>query len=214
MTTKRFWQDPYLVDLDTRVASVDRPGITLEETNFFAYSGGQESDRGTINGFEVIEAKKVGTEILYTLDEGHCFSVGDEVRVSIDWPRRYHLMRFHFAAELVLELIYRTVPGIEKIGAHISEDKARIDFVLESNISPILGEISNIANALVRANLEIRSAFSDESTERRFWLIEGFSQVPCGGTHLRRTGEIGSIQLRRDNIGKGKERVVITLNDG
>ena len=114
-------------------------------------------------------------------------------------------MRYHFAAELALDLIYRFVPGIEKIGAHIAEDKVRIDFLLESNITPISGEISNKANALVCANLEIRSAFSDESAERRFWLIDGFSQVPCGGTHLRRNGEIGNIQLRRDNIGKGKE---------
>ena len=84
MTTKCFWQDHYLLDLDTRVASVDGPYITLEETNFFAYSGGQESDRGTINGVALIEAKKVGKEILYTLDEALSFSVGDEVRVSID----------------------------------------------------------------------------------------------------------------------------------
>jgi alanyl-tRNA synthetase len=94
---------------------------------------------------------------------------------------------------------------LKKLALTLLKIKSALIFLLESNITPISGEISNKANALVCANLEIRSAFSDESAERRFWLIDGFSQVPCGGTHLRRNGEIGNIQLRRDNIGKGKE---------
>jgi Ser-tRNA(Ala) deacylase AlaX len=102
---------------------------------------------------------------------------------------------------------------LKKLALTLLKIKSALIFLLESNITPISGEISNKANALVCANLEIRSAFSDESAERRFWLIDGFSQVPCGGTHLRRNGEIGNIQLRRDNIGKGKERVVITLSE-
>jgi hypothetical protein len=54
-----------------------------------------------------------------------------------------------------------------------------------------------------------RSAFSDEANERRYWKIKEFSQVPCGGTHIKRTSEMGVIRLKRVNPGKGKERIEI-----
>ena len=70
----------------------------------------------------VRQARKEAREIVYTLDEGHGLKPGDPVRITIDWPRRYRLMRLHFAAEIVLELTYRQLGSIEKIGAHIAED--------------------------------------------------------------------------------------------
>ena len=57
----------------------------------------------------------------------------------------------------------------------------------------------------------ITSAFSDESNEIRYWEIEGFAKIPCGGTHIKRTSEIGAIRLKRNNIGGGKERIEILL---
>ena len=55
--------------------------------------------------------------------------------------------------------------------------------------------------------------FSDEANQGRYWEIEGFARVPCGGTHLKRTGEIGPVTLKRVNIGKGKERIEIRVAD-
>jgi Ser-tRNA(Ala) deacylase AlaX len=55
------------------------------------------------------------------------------------------------------------------------------------------------------------SAFSDEAAERRYWEIAGFAQVACGGTHLKSTGEVGKLALKRKNVGKGKERIEIYL---
>jgi Ser-tRNA(Ala) deacylase AlaX len=69
------------------------------------------------------------------------------------------------------------------------------------------------ANALIAADHPIRSAYSDEASQRRYWEIEGFARVPCGGTHLCRTGEIGPVALKRRNIGKGKERIEIYVPD-
>jgi Ser-tRNA(Ala) deacylase AlaX len=211
MTEKVFWSDPYLTGLDTVVASVDGDAVTLASTIFFAFSGGQESDEGTIGGLPVLEALAEGTEIRYLLPAGHGLRPGDPVRVEIDGARRLRLMRLHFAAELVLELIGRAVPGIEKTGAHIAANKARIDFAYAGNVSelflPVLTEVSR----LVAADLPIVSAFEDEATERRNWEIAGFARVPCGGTHPRRTGEVGAIVLTRKNLGKGVERVEIRL---
>lgn len=214
MTVKLFWEDPYRRALETRVAAVAGSDVTLAETIFYALSGGQESDRGTIGGHPVLEARKAGAEIVYTLPEGHGLKPGDPVTVAIDWARRYRLMRLHFAAEIVLELAYAKFPGVPKIGAHIAEDKARIDFALESNVAPAFPEFTEAVARLVAADIGIVSAFSDPAAERRYWEIPGFAHVPCGGTHLKRTGEIGAVTLKRKNIGKGKERIEIYLQNG
>ena len=73
----------------------------------------------------------------------------------------------------------------------------------------LLPAIKKEALKIIGANEEIISAFSDEEKEERYWEITGFARVPCGGTHLRKTGEIGEIELRRKNPGKGKERIEI-----
>ncbi len=211
MTEKLFWLDPYLTEMETTVESVCGERVTLASTIFFAFSGGQESDSGTIASLPVLEARKDGREITYLLPAGHGLSPGDRVRVEIDWDRRYRLMRLHFAAELVLEVVCRRLEGIEKVGAHISADKARIDFAWKTNISGMLPVIAADVEGIVGADLEVRSAFEDPAAERRCWEVPGFARVPCGGTHLRRTGEIGAVVLRRRNTGRGIERIEIQL---
>ena len=211
MTRKFFWDNPYLTELDTRVVSVQDDEVTLAETIFYAFSGAQESDSGTIGNKPVILARKDGPDIIYTLPANHTLNVGDVVKVAIDWDRRYRLMRLHFAAEIVLELASQNLPGIKKIGAHIAADKARIDFDWGLNISTAFPLLMDKANAIIAANHPIMSAFSDESQQRRYWEIEGFAHVPCGGTHLRNTGDVGQIALKRKNVGKAKERIEIVL---
>lgn len=212
MTTKLFWADPYLKELDTNVAKVDHNNIMVDKTIFYALSGGQESDAGTIGSHRVVQAQKLGKEIVYTLEDGHGLQPGDHVRMTIDWERRYRLMRLHFAAEIVLELVYKHANPIEKIGAHIAQDKARIDFVWGENISRLFPTIEQEANELVISDKEIISAYSDVENERRYWEVPGFARVSCGGTHLKRKGEVGVIKLKRNNIGKGKERIEIYVS--
>jgi Ser-tRNA(Ala) deacylase AlaX len=120
-------------------------------------------------------------------------------------------MKLHFAAEIILELVYQLYNNPQKIGANITVDKARIDFFWNGNISEIFPELMNKANNIINSNLNIISDFDDEENEKRYWYVEGFAKVPCGGTHLKRTGEIGSISLKRNNLGKGKERIEIFL---
>jgi len=214
MVAKLFWQDPYRTALETRVASVEGDIVTVEETIFYAFSGGQESDAGSIGGRTVLEARKDGRDIRYTLEAGHGLKAGDPVAVAIDGARRLRLMRLHLAAEIILELAYQNLPGIQKVGAHIAADKARIDFEWPENISKLFPMMQGKAGALIAADCPIVSAYSDEANQRRYWEIDGFARVPCGGTHLKRTGEIGAIALKRVNIGKGKERIEIRLAAG
>jgi Ser-tRNA(Ala) deacylase AlaX len=207
-----FWEDPYLTVLDTVVTSVAGNDITVAETILFAFAGGQESDAGTIAEHPVVQARKAGQEIIYTLEDNHGLQPGAAVRLRLDWGRRYQLMRLHFAAEIVLALVYRKFEAIEKIGAHIAQTKARIDFQWPDTLAPWLPDIQQQAQALVAADQEIVSAWSDRASQRRYWEVAGFARVACGGTHLRRTGEVGGLTLKRKNVGKGKERVEITVD--
>lgn len=207
---KVFWEDPYLTTLNATATSVDGDCITVDRTIAFAFSGGQESDYGTINGYNILQAAKQDQQIVYQL-EGHNLVVGDQVQINIDWERRYRLMRLHFAAEIVLELITQQYNSPDKIGAHIAQDKARVDFFWQGNISQSFNFLQDEIRKLVASDKRIKSDFSDKEHEVRFWEIEGFAKVPCGGTHLKRTGEIGELLLKRNNIGKGKERIEIYL---
>ena len=209
---KVFWDDPYKRTLTTRVAEVNDDRLLFDETIAFSFSGGQESDRSCVNGIPIVNSEKVGNLIYYVLPKGHGLTLGDPVTMEIDWPRRYKLMRYHFAAELVLELVTRQV-NLQKIGAHIAENKARIDFVYDKNISHLFEEILPQYNEIINQDLTIVTGFSDEVNQRRFWEIEGFSKVSCGGTHVKSTGEVGFITLKRSNIGGGKERIEIRLKD-
>lgn len=211
MVKKVFWDDPYLTELETKVHSVNGDKVTLDQTIAYAFNGGQESDSGTIGDYAIWSAQKDGKEIIYEIDKNHQLKPGDSVTVHIDWEKRYRLMRLHFAAELVLEYVYQIYNHPEKIGAHISEDKARVDFNWEGNISEIFPVLENKIESMIAADRRIISAFSDEENQRRYWEIEGFARVPCGGTHIRSTGEIGSIKLKRRNLGTGKERIEIHL---
>ena len=135
---KLFWTDPYLTECDARVARLTGPTVTLDRTVAYAFSGGQASDTGTIGGWPILSAQKAGLDIEYTLPEAHGLRAGDPVTVAIDWPRRYRLMRLHFAAELVLVLMHQHFPAAEKIGADITPEKARIDFRWAGSIAEAL----------------------------------------------------------------------------
>jgi Ser-tRNA(Ala) deacylase AlaX len=208
---KIFWQDPYLTELTAQVTGVVGQEITVDRTIAYAFSGGQESDHGTINGHEIIRAEKQNKEIIYVLEPSHKLQVGDIVLMKIDWERRYKLMQLHFTAEVILELCNQYFSSPPKIGAHIAADKARLDFVWTGNISETFEFLTAQFNLLRAKQLPITSNFSDQENEIRYWEVEGFARVLCGGTHIRNTGELAEVVLKRNNIGKSKERIELTF---
>lgn len=209
---KVFWENPYQTTLETSVASVDSIKVLFHETIAYSFAGGQESDAAMVNGITILDSVREGNLIFYTLPEGHGLQPGNHVTMTIDWPRRSRLMRLHFTAELILEIVTQKY-GYEKVGAHISESKARIDFIADTNISTHFDEILSKYNAIIAANKPIHKDYSDIETQRRFWKIDGFAQVPCGGTHVNTTSEVGYVTLKRDRPGKGRERIEIRLVD-
>lgn len=209
---KIFWANPYQFQLQTKVQQVNGNELLFESTIAYSFAGGQESDKSTVNGISILDSRREGNLIYYTLPEGHNLKRGDSALMEIDWPRRSRLMRLHFAAELILEIVTQRW-GLEKVGAHIAEHKSRIDFKSDQNISTHFPEILAEYNRIINANYPIEKGYSDEQAQRRFWRIEGFALVPCGGTHVDTTGEVGLVTLKRDRPGKGIERIEIRLVD-
>ncbi len=121
-------------------------------------------------------------------------------------------MRLHFTAELVLEIITQKF-HLEKVGAHISETKARIDFLFGEHISSIFDVVLEEYEKIINSDRAIQTGFSDIATQRRFWKIDGFAKVPCGGTHVKSTKEVGFVTLKRARAGKSIERIEIRLVD-
>jgi len=113
--------------------------------------------------------------IIGTLEQNHDLKQNQNVIVKIDWAKRYRLMKLHFAAEIVLELVYQDYNHPKKIGANITREKARVDFFWEGNISEIFPNLMSKTNNLIGSSLDIISVFEDEENERRYWQIDGFA---------------------------------------
>lgn len=217
-TEKLFWPDPYLTKCTAIVLSVEKNIIVLDRTIIYACAGGQESDHGTIAGYEILEAKKFENIIKYTISENHTIQTGDIVTCTIDWTRRYKLMRLHFAAEIVYQIITKQWPEIttNKIGSHIAFEKARIDFhITQMNIDLAnqINIIQNTAQKLLDENHTILCEFENNDTNKRYWKIENFGWMYCCGTHVKTTKEIGQIILKCISKGKDIVRVEISVND-
>lgn len=211
MLRKLFWEDPYLTHCNAIITSVNNDVVQVDQTVAYAFNGGQESDYGTIGGYEILEAKKNGKNIDYTL-KNHNLKVNDNVTVSIDASRRYNLMKNHFCGDLVLQIIMKKYPNINRIGAHVSDSKVRIDFNLDTNISNYFDWIYDELNDIIKADLPITTGYINTLEQVRFWQIPGYDKTPCGGTHIKSTKELGTVTLKRKNIGGGKERIEMILS--
>lgn len=209
---KVFWDDPYQTLLKTQITNVNENWLEFAKTIAYSFSGGQESDNAFINTQPIIDSKILGHTIIYQVAENHTFYTGQYVQMEIDWTRRFQLMRLHFAVELVLEFTNQIL-NIPKIKAHIAQNKARIDFLYQRNITHIFEQLLFQYDLIIDQNLSIKKGFIDEKAQKRYWEIKGFSKVPCGGPHVNTTSEVGAICLKRKNIGKGKERIEINLSN-
>jgi alanyl-tRNA synthetase len=218
----------------------DKYGLILDRTAFYPTGGGQPSDIGVIKGkngeIKVADAQMVdGTVIHFASEIKGEIREGEEVRGAIDWNRRYALMRNHTAAHLMGEAVRRaTGSPMRIVGSAIDVDKARLDFAHKENLRPLLSEIEKIANDVVKENrlVEIKMMLREEAEKYVERFHESLKTLPphvqkvrvveikdwhacaCGGTHLKSTGEIGTIKvLKRVSKGKGVERIEFSAKE-
>jgi Ser-tRNA(Ala) deacylase AlaX len=216
-TKKLFWDDPYQTKCTAIVTNINAHKVKLNQTIFYAFSGGQGSDEGTIDGIKVIEAKKEGDkeniiDIEYILECQPPFKVGDQVEVIIDSERRRKLRNLHSAAHILYYLVIEMLGPITIVGSNISPDKARMDFLYDQALNEKIASIEQKVNHFIQEDHIITMKNDKEKKDLRWWMCENW-KMPCGGTHVKSTKEICSIRLKRVNIGKGKERIEIYLEN-
>ena len=214
MTKKLFWEDPYQTECKAKVTSIDGNIVKFDQTIFFAFSGGQESDDGTINGIKVVNAVKLGDkeniiDIEYELESKPDFKVGDEVTVKIDGEKRLKLMKLHTVTHLAYYFVTEKYGKLKVIGSNISTEKGRFDCATDIHFE--LEDVEEKLNKFLAEGHSIIRTQDEKSPDLRWWLCENY-KMPCGGTHVRNTKEIGKVKLKRKTKGSGKERVEIYLN--
>jgi Ser-tRNA(Ala) deacylase AlaX len=219
--TKRFRAEPYLERAPALVTHVDGPWITLDNPILFAFSGGQQSDRGTVSGHDILASEALDDgAIRYQLPDDHGLAVGQEVLQEIDWELRFKIMRVHTATHMAYAAMSEQM-GVahDLIGSNVHSGKGRIDWALDETVSPMVPAAKERVQQLIDADLDVKRFADPDDPERWIWALEGegmdpvYWRMPCGGTHVGRTGEIGKVKLKRKNIGKGKERVEVSLLD-
>jgi len=203
-----FYEDPYLKECKAKVIDINSNIVWLDQTIFFAESGGQESDRGTIEGIDLLDVRH--DDFGHILGKTPNFGQGDTVTLILNWNRRYKMMRLHSAAHLVYFAVREVIGELEVIGSHVSEERARLDYSFQGRISDYFPQITEIVNNVVSKGLDIEIYRKPDNPEIRIWRLGGW-ETPCSGLHVRNTKEIGQVRLKRRNLGKGKERIEIYI---
>ena len=232
-----FREDSYLKECSATVVGLtDAGGIVLDRTVFYAASGGQPADRGvltTATGDAILiesasftDAEKTEIAHVPAATTGPTLKVGEPVHAVIDWDLRYARMRMHTALHLLSAVLPFPVTG-----GSVGDAEGRLDFdIPEAGLDK--DEITRKLAKMIAAGAEVRSSWiTDAELEAKASLvktmsvkppmgsgrvrlieIEGLDLQPCGGTHVRATGEIGPIAITGiEKKGKLNRRVRIAL---
>ncbi len=235
-TNKIFLTEAYQKSSSAKIIDIGpNGGVVLDQTLFYATSGGQPNDLGqiTIKGQakEVKDVRKLGKEgieIIVEIDKG---CVGEHVTQEINWDRRYKLMKIHTALHLLSVVIPLPVTG-----GSMSEEKGRLDFAMPEPLDN-KAQIQDQLNAIINQNYQVSDEWiSSEELKRNMNLVKTMSVMPpmdsgkvrlirihnsdrtvdlqpCGGTHVASTGEIGAVRLGKvENKGRNNRRVNLFLD--
>lgn len=214
-------------EFDGKVLEINGNKVVLDQTCFYPEGGGQRGDTGEINGIRVLDTqgekdkivviesgdafkseKPLTSKIIHILEKEPDFKVGDTVHGKIDWDRRYRIMRLHSAAHFTYYAAVDVFKFTEVKGSYVDDKKYRLDFSYSERLNPEkLKQVEDRVNETLAKNLEIKRYNDPKNQELLCWEAEGFPMMHCGGTHVRNTKEIGKIRLKRQNPGKGLERI-------
>lgn len=214
----------------TSVSDSDDVVIVLDETPFYAESGGQVGDTGAINGedgtADVLDTVKLGKAFAHKVTVKGTISVGDKVATQVDESRR-ELIKLNHTATHLMHAALRKVLGthVTQKGSLVDEDKLRFDFShLEAVTKDEITAIEEMVNAEIRNNtslntqlMELEEAkasgamalFGEKYDEKvRVVSMGDFSVELCGGTHVNRTGDIGLFHIVSEGgIASGVRRI-------
>jgi alanyl-tRNA synthetase len=220
-TERLYYTDCYLREFEARIVrSVAVPNgfkVYLDRTAFYPTSGGQPTDFGTLAGLPVLEAVDEGDEIAHLLRQA---PESEGVSGKIDWARRFDHMQQH-TGQHILSAAFERIGNYKTVSFHLGEESSSIDLDSDRLGSSQLEQAEDVANQVVFENRPVRISFQAAGEANRLDLrkptaregevrlveVEGFDLSACGGTHVSRTGAVGSILLRKVERMKGSTRV-------
>ncbi len=228
MTTKLYWEDAHLTRFTANVIDTwlqdNHRIVALDQTFFYPTGGGQPCDTGSINSARVIDVEITDDgRILHRLESDISLAAGDEVMGEIDWRRRREMTQQHTGQHILSQAFFQLF-GAETKGFRITDRSTEIDLALEvqpDEIERAIARAEELANSVVFDDREIRvhNVTPEEATRLplrkesfgadciRVIEIADYDWSPCGGTHAKRTGEVGLIAVRGWERAKKMTRV-------
>jgi alanyl-tRNA synthetase len=207
MTERLYYTDSYLREFHARVLDRTPDGATLylDRTAFYPTSGGQPHDTGSIAGRAVVDVIDDGERIAHRMASPVDAA---EVDCRIDWTRRLDHMQQHTGQHL-LSAVFIEQFGIETISFHLGQEISTIDLETPAVEMAKVVAAERRSNEAVAENRPVLVTYedavaagdlrkpSDRAGTLRVVSIDGLDRIACGGTHVRLTGEIGPILIRR-----------------
>ena len=207
MSERLYYTDSYLRAFTASVVETAEEGriAYLDRTAFYPTSGGQPFDTGRLGGVAVVEVVDEGERVAHRL----AGAVGaGAAECSIDWRRRFDHMQQHTGQHL-LSAVFEELFGLRTVSFHMGAESSTIDVEGGTVDARTLAETERRVNEVVFENRPVVVTFEDsrevqglrKPSERegtlRIISIEGMDRSACGGTHVRSTGEIGALTLRK-----------------
>lgn len=218
MTDLLYVFDSYLREFTATVTAVEGNAVILDRTAFYPGGGGQQADAGTLDTankiYRVSSTKKNGQAVLHLIDGDELPAVGTVVTGKLDWERRYAAMRTHTAMHILCGVIWRDYQK-SVTGGNMELLTGRMDFEFDELTRETIAEIEQKINAEIANQREVKIAvlpreeafqIPDLIRTKINLLPEGIHEVRTieivgldlqadGGTHVRNTGEVGSISI-------------------
>lgn len=232
MTEWLFQQDAYLRRCEARVLEASPEGVILDRTVFYPLGGGQPGDTGALEAadgrrWEVVDTRKgEAGRIQHRLADGSAPPMpGERLDAIVDWDRRHRHMRMHTGLHLLGSVLRFGVTG-----GQVASDRSRLDFDTQEEID--VARVNEALATLVEADRPVNCRWiTDEELDAqpelvrtlsvqpprgagriRLLEIAGVDLQPCGGTHVRSTGEVGRLVVTRvENKGRRNRRVYVAF---
>jgi alanyl-tRNA synthetase len=221
VTERLYYTDPYLTEFDANVIRVEthegRPAAVLDRTAFYPTSGGQPFDIGTLGDTSVVEVVDRDDGVILHVVAG-TITLGP-AHGAVDWPRRFEHMQQH-TGQHVLSAAFDRLAGARTESFHLGSVSSTIDLNRTVPV-PEIDRVEDQANRIVWEDRPVAIRFVDAEEAARLPLrkeparagtlriieVQDFDVSACGGTHVARTGAIGSILVRSTEKFRGGTRI-------
>jgi alanyl-tRNA synthetase len=208
VTERLYYTDSYLHHFSARIVDRSPDGLTvyLDRTAFYPTSGGQPFDTGSLSGVPVVDVVDEDDRVAHRL--AAAAPPADAVDAVVDWARRFDHMQQHSGQHL-LSAVFEELYALKTVSFHLGADSATIDLEGIPVDARVFAAVERRANEIVYENRPLRVDFqhaaeaqglrkpSDREGTLRIVSIDGIDRSACGGTHVRATGEVGAVLLRK-----------------